>query len=77
MSEAFMQPNIILDDEQKASITVGEVTGKFEEIFDHIANSTGESLESKLARVQRISLHVVAAFVVFALIGIVQSLIFR
>ena len=77
VAEAFMQPNIILDYEQKASIAGGEVAGKLEEIFAQIANSTGESLESKLARFQKISLHVVTAFVVFALIGVVQSLILR
>ena len=77
VAEAFMVPNIILDDEQKASIAGGEIAGKLEEIFDQIANSTGESLEAKLAWFQKISLRVVLAFVVFALIGTVQRLILR
>ncbi len=72
-----MVPNIILDDEQKASIAGGEIAGKLEEIFDQIANSTGESLEAKLAWFQKNSLRVVLAFVVFALIGTVQRLILR
>ena len=77
VAEAFMVPNIILDDEQKASIAGGEIAGKLDETFDQIANSTGESLESKLAWFQKNSLRVVLAFVVFALIGTVQRLILR
>ncbi len=77
VDEAFKQPEIILDQEQKASIAGGELSGKLEEVFDRLADTASALLETKLAWVQKISLRVITAFVAYALLSVIATLIFR
>jgi type II secretory pathway component PulF len=72
--DAFRRVSILTDDE-RATIEVGELSGKLEKAFDRISDDTGASMEAKLNFMQPLLVRIVMFAVVMSILGTMLSLI--
>jgi hypothetical protein len=68
VSESFRRVDILTDDEQ-ASIEVGEMSGVLESTFARISDDTGASMIAKLTFLEKVTVKIAMALVMFTLIG--------
>ena len=76
ISEAFRRVTLLNEDE-RATIDVGELSGSLERCFDQIADETESSMMAKLAFLQPLLTRLVMGAVVFSIIGTMMELILR
>ena len=77
VAEAFELPELVLDQNAKDWIAGGELAGKLEETFDHLADASAESLERKLKAFNAIATRLVTAVVAFSVISVVLQFVSR
>lgn len=74
IADAFRRVAMITDDE-KATISNGEMSGVLEQAFDQISNDTGRSMLAKLNFIRPILMRFVTAAVVMSTIGTILRLV--